>query len=280
VEINTPIPQSRIFRFENFWLSLEDFLPTVISGWNCPGSILDSARMLSAKFKNLRKVIREWRKSLPNLSLAIEKIKLVLNFLETIELFRDLSLPEWNFRNLVTEKLIYLLKQQRTYWKQRGKIRWVKEGDAGTRFFHSHATIRHRKNNITSLLDPLGNHLVGHGCKAELLWNSYKDRMGQSDFNRMILNLEQLLQPAEGLDVLETPLTRSEIDGVVSNLPNNKSPGPDGFSNEFIKECWPLVASDFYKLCEDFQSANICLRSINNSYIVLIPKKRWPSISV
>jgi hypothetical protein len=52
---------------------------------------------------------------LPRLAIAIENIKLVLHFLETLEIYRDLSLPEWNFRNLVYEKLISLLKQQKTY---------------------------------------------------------------------------------------------------------------------------------------------------------------------
>ena len=89
--------------------------------------------MLTAKFKNLRRELKEWKSTLPKLALAIEKIKLVLHFLETIELFRNLPLPEWNFRNMVSEKLIFLLKQQRTYWRQRGKVRWVKEGDAATK---------------------------------------------------------------------------------------------------------------------------------------------------
>lgn len=122
--------------------------------------------------------------------MVIENIKLVLHFLETIELFRDLSLPEWNFRNLIAEKLISLLKQQRTYWRQRGKVRWVKDGDAATKFFHAHATIRHRSNKITSLQDGSGNTLCGHEQKAELIWNSFKERMGITKYNQMIFDLE------------------------------------------------------------------------------------------
>ena len=48
--------------------------------------------MLTAKFNNLRRELKEWKSTLPKLALAIEKIKLVLHFLKTIELFRDLSL--------------------------------------------------------------------------------------------------------------------------------------------------------------------------------------------
>jgi hypothetical protein len=36
-------------------------------------------------------------------------------------------------------------------------------------------------------------------------------------------------------DSLEVPFSREEIVKVVKNLPNEKSPGPDGFNNEFIK---------------------------------------------
>ena len=211
---------------------------------------------------------------MPKLALVIESIKLVLHFLETVELFRDLSLPEWNFRDLISAKLISLLKQQKTYWKQRGKIRWVKEGDAGTKFFHAHATIRHRKNTITTLQDGLGNIFQHHEQKAELLWNAFKERMGMTDFNYMIFNLGDFIQPVEELEQLELPFTKEEVDEVVSNLPNNKSPGPDGYINEFLKGCWPLIANDFYKLCKDFFSGEVCLQSINSS--ALIPKKEGP----
>lgn len=92
----------------------------------------------------------------------------------------------------------------------------------------------------------------------------------------MVFNLNDLLQPVEGLDYLEAPFSKEEIDGIVLDLPNNKSPRPDGYSNKFIKGCWPLIAQDFYNLCERFFEGQVCLRSINSSYIVLIPKKDGP----
>lgn len=49
----------------------------------------------------------------------------------------------------------------------------------------------------------------------------------------MLFNLSKLLQPADGLNALEEEFSKHEIDEIVSKLPNNKSPGPDGFNNEF-----------------------------------------------
>lgn len=59
---------------------------------------------------------------------------------------------------------------------------------------------------------------------------------------------------------------------MIKTLPNDKSPGLDGFSNEFLKKCWPLIKQDFYQLCEAFYRNSVCLKSINSSYITLIPK--------
>ena len=71
----------------------------------------------------------------------------------------------------------------------------------------------------------MGNTLHGHEPKAELLWNSFRERMGQSESNQMIFNREQFMQPAVGLKNMEMPFSNTEIDTVVDNLPNNKSPG-------------------------------------------------------
>jgi hypothetical protein len=68
--------------------------------------------------------------------------------------------------------------------------------------------------------------------------------MGKSDDPEMHFNLQNLFSvgmSAELRDPLEAPFTKEEIDEVVKGLPNEKSPGPDGFNNEFIKNCWSIV---------------------------------------
>lgn len=217
--------QSKVFRFENYWLNLDDFVSVVVQGLSALENIIDPAKLITAKFKNLRRALKDWKQQFPRLAVTINNIKLVLHFLETIEVFKDLSLPKWNFRNIVTEKLIFLLKQQKIYWKQRGKIRWVREGDAGTKFFHAHATINHRRNTISTLQDSSGSIYQNHEEKAALLWDSFKERLGTSEFNSMIFYLNVLLQRAEGLQQLETPFTREKIDGIVTRLPNDNLQG-------------------------------------------------------
>ena len=61
---------------------------------------------------------------------------------------------------------------------------------------------------------------------------------------------------------------------VVKNLPADKSPGPDGFNNEFNKSCWDIIKTDVFELIMAFHAGNVNLDSINSSFITLVPKKR------
>ena len=87
----------------------------------------------------------------------------------------------------------------------------------------------------------------------------------------MNFNLNELLSVCLELVELEASFSREEIDGVIFQLPRNKSPSLDGFNNEFIKSWWSIIANDFYNLIVNFQQGGVCIRSINASFITLIP---------
>jgi hypothetical protein len=130
---------------------------------------------------------------------------------------------------------------------------------------------------ITTLEDSSGSPQAAHHDKALILWEAYKNRLGQSEFWEMLPDLEALLSLSSDLAVLEEPFTTEEIDQVIASLPSDKSPGPDGFNTDFIKRCWPIIKQDFYNLCQAFHFGNVCLQSLNGSYITLIPKTDGPT---
>ena len=47
-----------------------------------------------------------------------------------------------------SKKLDELLCRQEIYWAQRSRIQWLKHGDRNTKFFHSKASQRRRRNYI------------------------------------------------------------------------------------------------------------------------------------
>ena len=93
----------------------------------------------------------------------------------------------------------------------------------------------------------------------------------------MLLNLDALLSSHHNLSSFEEPFTAEEIDHVVASLPSDKSAGPDGFNTNFIKNYCPIIKQDFYNLCHAFHYRNICLQSLNGSYITLVPKLDGPT---
>jgi hypothetical protein len=61
----------------------------------------NKAKLISAKFKNLRRVLRVWLSLLSSLKCNIEKVKLTLWLFNLLEAFRDLTLVEWKFKQIL-----------------------------------------------------------------------------------------------------------------------------------------------------------------------------------
>ncbi|WVZ96479.1 hypothetical protein U9M48_042112, partial [Paspalum notatum var. saurae] len=193
-------------------LRTSDFQKVVQESWVNSVDVHDKAKLVTAKFKRLRQDLKSWKKSLPNLSEAILNTKQTLSLLEIVEEFRDLSLEEWNFRAILSEHLVQLLEQQRIYWKQRDTIKWVKLGDANTKIFHTNSSIKNRRNLISSLKLPNGDSVSSHDDKADLLWRSFKERLGTSEFTFLKFDLDQFLQSSVDLSFLQEPFSKQKID--------------------------------------------------------------------
>ena len=76
----------------------------------------------------------------------------------------------------------------------------------------------------------------------------------------------------EEIENLNKPITSTEIDTIIRNLPVNKSPGPDGFTAElyqkFREELTPILLKLFQITAEEGKLPN----SFYEATITLIPK--------
>ena len=99
VSIDTNIPKSKVFRFENFWVDMPGFMDRVRNSWEAP-VFAEASAVLTRKFKRLRSDLRAWSKKLSYLKKLTMDCNKVIIFFDQLEEVRPLVRAEFNFRKL------------------------------------------------------------------------------------------------------------------------------------------------------------------------------------
>ena len=75
---------------------------------------------------------------------------------------------------------------------------------------------------------------------------------------------------------LDQPIKDEEILQVVRQMGSFKALGPDGIPTAFYQKFWPTVKTDILNMVKAFFHSGFLLRSLNHTYITLIPKVPTP----
>jgi hypothetical protein len=141
------------FRFESFWPLLQGYREVVQQSWNEPCPLTNNFAVLDFKLKRLAKCLTSWAK---NYIGDIRKQMLVgqeiILRLDTAQEHRLLSVGERELRSCLKAREVGLACINRIKARQRARIKWLKLGDANTKYFHSRAAHRKQKNMIQSLV--------------------------------------------------------------------------------------------------------------------------------
>ncbi|GAU30728.1 hypothetical protein TSUD_145250 [Trifolium subterraneum] len=137
-----------------------------------------------------------------------------------------------------------LLKSKETLMFQRSRSKWLKEGDANTKFFHGSVKAR-SKSNLISALRVDGEWLESPSLIKAAVSLYFRNHVSSTPKVRPKLDgvLFSTLSEEENRGLI-SPFLLEEIQEVVCTSDGNKSSGPDGFNYAFLKKFWDLLKGD------------------------------------
>ena len=153
-------------------------------------------------------------------------------------------------------------------------MKWLKEGDNNSNYFHRLINHRRRHNAIQGLLiDRVWVHEPSSVKNAAL--NYFKVRFSEENFNRPTLVHFPSLGQREK-ESLVARFSELEIKSAVWDCGGDKSPGPDGLNFNFIKQFWEILKPDFIRFMDEFYINGTFPKGSNESFLALIPKLNDP----
>ena len=179
-------------------------------------------------------------------------------------------------RKVKFENFWRLLRAKDSMMVQRSRIKWLREGDANTKFFHNCVKGRASRNQVNAILvdgvwiqsptevrrvvvEYFTNHVSTERWERPRLDGVHFDHVSQDDNEGLI-----------------APFTGLEIEKVVQDSDGNKSPGPDEFNFAFMKAYWYLMKDEVRIMFDQFHANEVVPKGFLSYFVALIPKISAP----
>ena len=269
----------RRIHYEDIWSAYETCKSIVQEEWSSQGNwkygnpvlqFQKSAKSSMAKLKWWSK--QEFEEREKELKQMTEQLKSLKHNFKHYDSGDEIKKLERRINNLLIDKEMY--------WKQRSRADWLKEGDKNTKFFHSKASARNRKNKIQGIEDKQG-HWTEEEAEVEVefceyfqeIFTSSRPNQAQIDaaLGRLLPKITEDMK-----NQLNQPFIAKDISEALNQMCLTKAPGPDGLPAVFFQKHQQAVECGIVSTCLHILNERGNLTSLNYTYIALIPKVHKP----
>ncbi|KAK4411853.1 hypothetical protein Sango_0258300 [Sesamum angolense] len=260
------------FCFQHMWTTHSEFLGVVCRNWRYP-TVGSGMMRLQQKLTRLKHCLKEWNKTVfgnvfDNVVAAERGLK------EPDEAYDqdpcDRTLVE---HNRCSAELVRVLAQEETFWRQKAGIRWAKDGERNTRYFHSLVQKRRFRGTI-----------FGIQHEGEYLTDPIEIKDSAASFFQRLLTAEPVFPEEMDSEHLEDGLTDEdrrflcvmstleEVREAVFSIDPDSVAGTDGFGAVFFHTCWEIIAEDVFGAVTEFFRGEKMPKGFTATTISLIPR--------
>lgn len=185
----------------------------------------------------------------------------------------ELAQKEQSIENKILERDL----QEEILGRQKSRVRWLKEGEKNTKFFHKTTMQRRMINQISYVNNEQGTKIETHeGIEQEFL--NYFKKMNQEpiinrtkDIDKIIRHIRRLITEDHNTLLLK-PISLQEVEMAVNQLKTGNAPGLDRFTSNFFQHFWDLVKWEVWQVVEESCNLRWMYPSLNTTFNALIPK--------
>ena len=163
-------------------------------------------------------------------------------------------------------------------WHQRAKIQWLGFGDRNTKYFHSMASERRKKNTIIGLCDEEGKYCETTEDIANIVV-SYFEKLCTTSLPTWISEVTNSI-PTRVTEEMNQNLvrefTKEEVEAAFHQMHPTIALGPDGMLAIFYQKYWDIVGNDVTSMVLNVLNSNLSMAKIKRTNITLVPKTKNP----
>ncbi|KAG2706415.1 hypothetical protein I3760_05G103200 [Carya illinoinensis] len=223
----------KLFRFEAMWVGETACSSIIENVWR---RVEDSASLscILSCISTCAEDLGSWNKSsFGHVQQELAKAKMKLQSLQATDP-NCLFMAEFNKARDEVQKW---LENDELIWKQRSRVQWLRDGDCNSKYFHSKASTRKRKNTIVQLKDDSGN--WKNGAQMDVLITYYFQNLfsatDQVEMTEVLSSIDMKVTTDMNVELLK-PFVAKEVEDALKQIHPSKASRPD----EVLMMCWPL----------------------------------------
>eukprot|EP00253_Pinus_taeda_P015290 PITA_15290 len=267
------------FRFKTFWLINPEFLRKMEEWWT-QSRVKGKGKMhtIQLKLKEIKCKIKKWNKEeFGNIMEEKQKLEKEMEDIQQRIILEGRDEERSKEEGKIINQLEERRKQEEILWRQKSRIKWLREGERNTKIFHQAMIQNRQRNQIFSIKNVEGEWVIEQGGIEKVLVDYHKEILIEPQEARgeaieyICKEIPRLIKNEQSKALMRAT-TMEKVEEVVMNMKKGKAPGPDGYTIEFYQAGWHFLGQEILEAVEESRMKQKIWPGINSTFLTLIHK--------